>query len=186
MTTARAGALMTNAGRAADGDQLDPTCECCQVGHDTARHVLLNCQALEAPRNEMWELALHIWTEDQQDEFADKTDQQQYMTLLGKQMEHELDRDQQTELDSAVKLTLTRMDDIRQQTYNLQPMNGRIYNAPPARSAQLTEQWRNEQEQAAIIWAQEMHSEDENDLTDPHENGDDTDPSDGEEMEIEE
>ena len=41
----------------------------------------------------MWELALHIWTNDQQDEFANKSDQQQYMTLLGKQMEHELDLD---------------------------------------------------------------------------------------------
>jgi hypothetical protein len=154
MTTARAGALMTNAGRAADGDKLDPTCICCQKEHDTARHVLLECEALTPPRNELWELAMDIWDEAQQDEFAGKTDQQQYMTLLGKQMKNTLDLDQQMELDLAVKLTLTRMDDIRQKTYNLQPLNGRINNQPPERSIQLTEQWRQEQEHSAALRAQ--------------------------------
>jgi hypothetical protein len=78
MTTARLGALMTNAGRAADGAQLDPECSCCHDGPDTARHVLLRCQALKGPRDAMWELVIEIWTETQQNEFAAMKDQQQY------------------------------------------------------------------------------------------------------------
>jgi hypothetical protein len=36
MTSARLGALMTNAGRPADGELLDPTCPCCGHGHERA------------------------------------------------------------------------------------------------------------------------------------------------------
>ena len=41
MTTARLGALMTNAGRSADGAQLDPTCIRCHNEPDTVGHVLV-------------------------------------------------------------------------------------------------------------------------------------------------
>jgi hypothetical protein len=174
MTTARAGALMTNAGRAADGDQLDPTCACCHSDPDIARHILLQCQALEAPRNEMWELAMDIWDEDQQNEFADKSDQQQYLTLLGKQMEHTLDLDQQTALDTAVKITLVKMDDIRQKKHNLQPMNGRTHNRPPEQSTQMIEQWREMKEQAATLKSQEMLSDSEDSQSEPDSDNEDT------------
>jgi hypothetical protein len=92
-----------NAGRAADGAQLDPECSCCHDGPDTARHVLLRRQALKGPREEMWELVIEIWTEAQQNEFAAMKDQQQYMTLLGKQMTNGLDTVQQSQLDTTDK-----------------------------------------------------------------------------------
>ena len=53
MTSARLGALMTNAGRTADGEDIDPTCTCCYEDQDTARHMLLQCRALESPRNQL-------------------------------------------------------------------------------------------------------------------------------------
>jgi hypothetical protein len=167
MTTARLGALMTNAGRSADGAQLDPTCICCHENPDTARHVLLRCPALENPRDELWEQVLDIWDEQQQDEFAEMTDQQQYMTLLGKQMENETDIDQQRQLDKAVKSMLVKMDDIRQCTHELQPMNGRRHNRPPEQSTQMTEQWREMTEHTAILREQAMESDSEEELTEP-------------------
>ena len=164
MTTARLGALMTNAGRSADGAQLDPTCPCCYNDPDTARHVLLQCEALEPPRNEMWDLAMDIWDEDQQNEFADMTDQQQYMTLLGKQMKNKLDPDQQLQLDTAVKVTLVKMDDIRKDTYDLQPMNGRTNNRPAEQSIRLADQWRKMTEQRETLRAQEMLSDSDDEI----------------------
>ena len=67
--------------------------------------------------------------------------------------------DQQMQLDTAVKLTLVRMDDIRQHTYDLQPMNGRIHNRPPEQSIQMIDQWREMEEQNAIISGQELDSD---------------------------
>ncbi len=55
--------------QAADGAQLDRTY--CHNDSDTARHVLLQCQALEGPRNEMLGLVLAIWDRDQQNESTD-------------------------------------------------------------------------------------------------------------------
>jgi hypothetical protein len=85
---------------------------------------------------------MQIWDEDQQEEFAEMTEQQQYMTLLGKQMGNELDLNQQKLLDKTVKHTLAKMDDIRKSAHELQPMNGTPHNRPPEQSIQLTEQWR--------------------------------------------
>jgi hypothetical protein len=163
MTTGRCGALMTNGGRSADGSQLDPECSCCRKEHDTARHVLLKCRALETPRNEMWERIADDWTEEQQDEFESMTEQQQYMTLLGKQMQHRLDADQQRRLDTTVKVALVKMDDIRQNKYNLQPMNGRMHNRPPEQSIQMAEQWREMEEESEELRRQEMNSDTDSD-----------------------
>ena len=158
MTTARLGALMTNGGRSADGDHLDPTCICCQKEHDTARHLLLRCRALETPRNEMWERITDSWTVEQQDEFESMTEQQQYMTLLGKQMKHYLDMDQQRQLDTTMKITLVKMDDIRKNEYGLHPMNGETHNRPPEQSIQMAEQWREMKEEDEELRRQEMNS----------------------------
>jgi hypothetical protein len=166
MTTARLGALMTNAGRAADGAQLDPECSCCQDGPDTARHVLLRCQALKGPRDELWGLVIEIWSAAQQSEFAAMTDQQQYMTLLGKQMTNDLDAVQQLHLDSAVKQTLVKMDDIRKDTYELQPMNGNINNRPPEQSILLAHQWREMTDEIDQRRAQEREDDGDDDLSD--------------------
>jgi hypothetical protein len=177
MTTARLGALMTNAGRSADGTQVDPICVCCQEEPDTARHVLLQCQALETPRDELWEQVLDIWDEHQQNEFADMTDQQQYMTLLGKQMENETDLEQQRQLDKAVKETLVKMDDVRQDTHGLQPMNGRTHNRPPEQSTRMTEQWREMTEHTANLREQAMGTDSEEDLSEADFEYSDTEPA---------
>jgi hypothetical protein len=169
MTTARLGALMTNAGRSADGAQIDPLCTCCRKEHDTARHVLLQCPSMEAPRNRMWELLMEIWDDDQQEEFAAMTEQQQYMTLLGKKMSYRASLNQEVQLDSAIKTTLVRMDDIRQNTYGQQPMNGRIHNRPPEQSIMMAEQWRELDEQRSLLGDQELLSDNEDDYSDDYE-----------------
>jgi hypothetical protein len=166
MTSARLGALMTNAGRTADGGHINPTCTCCHTQHDTARHVLLQCQALASPRDQMWELLMRIWDEDQQEEFAEMSEQQQYMTLLGKQMENELDMNQQKLLDKTVKHTLVKMDDVRKLAHDLQPMNGTTHNRPPEQSIQLTEQWRQMADQRSDLRAQQLLTDSDEECTD--------------------
>jgi hypothetical protein len=171
-TTARLGALMTNGGRSADGNHLDPTCTCCRKGHDTARHVILKCKPLEAPRNEIWEMITDDWTEEQQDEFENMTEQQQYMTLLGKQMQHRLDIDQQRRLDTTMKHTLVKMDDIRQSKYNLPPMNGVTHNRPPEQSIQMAQLWREMKDDDKEMRRQEANSDSDTDTdsdAEPHE-----------------
>ena len=60
-------------------------------------------------------------------------------------------------------------------------MNGRIYNIPPAKSIQLTEQWRNDQEQDDIRRKQELPTDDE--ILDPSQEDEDNEPnSDGNDM----
>jgi hypothetical protein len=81
------------------------------------------------------------------------------MTLLGKQMQHHLDIDQQRQLDTTVKLALVKMDDIRKNEYNLQPMNGVIHNRPPEQSIQMAEQWREMQAENKELRRQEMDSD---------------------------
>jgi hypothetical protein len=108
----------------------------------------------------------------QLDEFESMTEQQQYMTLLGKQMQHQLDSDQQRELDTTMKTTLVKMDDIRKTEYDLQPMNGEIHNRPPEQSAQMIEEWREMQEERNELRRQEMNSDTDTDTdsdTDPEE-----------------
>ena len=106
----------------------------------------------------MWERITDNWTEDQQDEFESMTEQQQYMTLLGKQMQRCLDTDQQKQLDTTMKITLVKMDDIRKNKYKLQPMNGTTHNRPPEQSIQMAEQWREMQEEDEEMRRQEMNS----------------------------
>ena len=183
MTSARLGALMTNAGRTADGEKLDPTCTCCKNNHDTARHVLLGCKAMEIPRNRMWRQVMEIWDNDQQEEFANMSEQQQYMTLLGKQMEREMDIQQQTQLDTAVKKALVRMDNIRMVEFGLQPMNGRTHNRPPEQSIQLTEQWREMTEEWAELRAQQLISGSDDEFPELPENLEELEPLSSEEDE---
>jgi hypothetical protein len=140
-STARLGALMTTGGRAADGNHLDPTCTCCRKGRDTARHVILKCKA----------------------EFENMTEQQQYMTLLGKQMQHRLDMDQQRQLDTTMKRTLVKMDDIRQNRYGLPPMNGVTHNRPPEQSIQMAELWREMKDDDKELRRQAMDSDTDSD-----------------------
>ena len=90
----------------------------------------------------MWVTLMEIWDEVQTDEFSTMTDQRQYMTLLGKQMENEMDQNQRVQLDTAVKQALVEMDDLRKDVHNLQPMNGTKYNRQPEQSAQMTQRWR--------------------------------------------
>jgi hypothetical protein len=162
-STARLGALMTTGGRAADGNHLDPTCACCRKGRDTARHVILKCKALKTPRNGIWEMITDDWTEEQQDEFESMTEQQQYMTLLGKQMKHRLDMDQQRHLDTTMKRTLVQMDDIRQNRYDLPPMNGTTHNRPPEQSIQMAELWREMKDDDKELRRQAMNSDTDSD-----------------------
>ena len=89
------------------------------------------------------------------------SDQRQYMTLLGRQMEHQLDIDQQTKMDSAVKQMLVEMDDTRKFAYNLKPMNGTIHNRPPEQSIQMTERWRQMEEQERLWRSQSEQSDNE-------------------------
>jgi hypothetical protein len=117
----------------------------------------------------MWELLMEIWDDDQQEEFAAMTEQQQYMTLLGKKMSNRASRDQEIQLDSAIKTTLVRMDDIRQNTYGQQPMNGRIHNRPPEQSIMMAEQWRELDEQRSLLGDQELLSDNEDDYSDDYE-----------------
>ena len=111
----------------------------------------------------MWEKITGDWTTEQQDEFENMTEQQQYMTLLGKQMKQRLNRDQQIQLDTTMKITLVKMDDIRKQEHNLPPMNGTTHSRPPEQSIQMVEQWRQMQEKDKDIRRQEMKSDSEND-----------------------
>ena len=121
---------------------------------------------------------LDIWDEHQQNEFADMTDQQQYMTrVLGKQMENETDPDQQRQLDRAVKSTLVKMDDVRQDTHGLQTMNGRRHNRPPEQSTRMTEQWREMTEHSAILRKQAMESDNEEDNSEEDFEYSDTEPA---------
>jgi hypothetical protein len=81
------------------------------------------------------------------------------MTLLGKRMHHHLDMDQQKRLDTTMKSTLVKMDDIRKNRYNLQPMNGVLHNRPPEQSIQMAELWRGMQDEDKELRRQEMDSD---------------------------
>jgi hypothetical protein len=47
--------------------------------------------------------------------------------------------DQQRQLDTTMKRTLVKMDDIRKNKYDLPPMNGTTHNRPPEQSIQMAE-----------------------------------------------
>jgi hypothetical protein len=115
MTSARLGALMTNAGRPADGELIDPACPCCGHGHDTARHMMLECAAMNKPRSSMETELKWILEGEQQLEYKRMNKQDKYMTLLGKQMENEMTMEQQIPLDSAIKKMLKEMDALKNQ-----------------------------------------------------------------------
>ena len=119
----------------------------------------------------MWELATRIWDEDQQEEFGEKSEQQQFMTLLGKQMENGMSSRQQKLLDKTVKYTLTRMDDIRKEAHGLQPLNGTTHNRPPEQSIQMVQQWRQMEEDKSKLRAQQLLSDSDEELPDCEING---------------
>ena len=91
-------------------------------------------------------------------------------------MEHQLDIDQQTEMDSAVKQMLVEMDDTRKLDYNLKPMNGTTHNRPPQQSIQMTEQWRQMEEQERLVRSQGGQSDDENESQDELQNIEEWEP----------
>ena len=168
MTTARLGALMTNAGRPADGELLDPVCPCCGHGHDTARHMMLECAAMNKPRSSMETELKWILESEQQLEYKRMSKQDKYMTLLGKQMENEMTMEQQIPLDSATKKMLKEMDALRTNLYGLQPLTGRTYNRPPEQTAQMLQQWQQmEDERIQHLGERQMDGiDDENSDTD--------------------
>ncbi len=125
----------------------------------------------------MWKEITDNWSEEQQDEFESMTEQQQYMTLLGKRMRHHLDMDQQKRLDTTMKSTLVKMDDVRQDTHGLQPMNGRTHNRPPEQSTRMTEQWREMTERTTNLREQAMGSYSEEDLSEADFEYSDTEPA---------
>jgi hypothetical protein len=117
MTAARLGALMTDAGRTADGETLSPTYRCCKKGHDTARHMMLACKKLHRPRTTMQQMVKKIWNKEQRKNYEGQTTQEKYMTLLGKQMDCRATEEQQKQLDSAVKHMLSDMNTITMEQY---------------------------------------------------------------------
>ena len=164
MVTARTGALMTNAGRPADGANVDPTCSCCGRGHDTARHIILDCRALDKPRAHLNRSLEEILNAEQTEEFLDMGKQDRYMTLLGRQMETELNLESQKSLDPAVKNFLKGADRIRKEEYDMQPLTGTVYNRPPEHTAQMLQEWKQMEEENERRAAQE-HMDGEDDYT---------------------
>ena len=177
MTTARLGALMTNAGRTADGELLDPTCPCCGRSYDTARHMMLDCAATTKPRNAMETDLAWILEDKQRLEYRNMAKQDKYMTLLGKQMENELTLEQQMRMDSSVKRMLKAANTLRTTDFDQQPLTGKLYTRPPEHTAQLLHQWqtmederlrdlREEQMDGSDGEEEEPATEDEEDETD--------------------
>jgi hypothetical protein len=161
MTAARLGALMTDAGRTADGETLNPTCRCCKKGHDTARHMMLECKMLHRPRTTMQQMVRNIWNKEQRKEYEEQTTQEKYMTLLGKQMDCRATEEQQKQLDSAVKHMLSDMDTIRMEQYQLQSLVGKTYNRPPEETAQMAELWQKMEQEWEQRRGQELREDDE-------------------------
>jgi hypothetical protein len=165
MTTARAGALTTNAGRAADGDQLDPTFFDSSSSIQALRFKLFDSSSsIQALRSKLCDpssaiQALRSKLSDSSSpiqEFADKSDQQQYLTLLREQMKYTLDLDEQTSVDTAVEITVIKMHHIRQNKHTLQSMNDRTHDRTPEQSSLMMEHWREMREQEATLGSQEM------------------------------
>jgi hypothetical protein len=169
ITSARLGALMTNAGRPADGELLDPACTCCGHGYDTARHMMLECAAMNKPRCSMGTELKWILEGEQQLEYKRMNKQDKYMTLLGKQMENEMTMEQQISLDSAIKTMLKEMDALRANLYELQPLTGRTYNRPPEHAVQMLQQCQQmEDERIQYLGEKQMDGIDDGDSdTDP-------------------
>jgi hypothetical protein len=161
MTAARLGALMTDAGRTADGEKLDPTCRCCERDHDTARHMMLECQALHRPRTTMLQTTERIWDREQKECYRGQSTQEKYMTLLGKQMDCGATEKQQRQLDSAVKNMLSDMNTIRMEQHQLQSLTGKTYNRPPEETAQMAELWQEMEREREQRRGQELQTDDE-------------------------
>ena len=174
MTSARLGALLTNAGRASDREEIDPWCACCRDGTDTAKHMLIQCEAMDAPRSQLWQMTENIWTTTQREEFENSSHHEKYMKLLGKQFTATLSMKQQKLLDRAVKHTLVNMDDLRRRVYGMQPLAGTKYTKPPQRTAQLLEQWRRMDDGMKTLRTQQMGS-DEDSETDSEDDRSDSD-----------
>jgi hypothetical protein len=169
MTAARLGALMTDAGKTADGEKLDPTCRCCKKGHDTARHMMLECKMLHRPRTTMQQIVKKIWNKEQRRNYEGQTTQERYMTLLGKQMDYRATEEQQKQLDSAVKHMLSDMNTIRMEQYQLQSLVGKTYNRPPEETAQMAELWQDMERKWEQRRGQELQTDDEDADEDEHE-----------------
>jgi hypothetical protein len=133
--------------RTADGEMIDPTCRCCGEDHDTARHMMIDCPALSRPRNTTTKLANKIWGPEQRKLYKKMSSQEQYMTLLGKQMSIKMTVEQSKLLDKAVKVMLLDMNAIRKKGYGLQSLTGKIYTRPPEESAQMAEAWQRMEEE---------------------------------------
>jgi hypothetical protein len=71
--------------------------------------------------------------------------------------------DQQKQLDTTMKCTLVKMDDIRKNKYNLPPMNGVTHNRPPEQSIQMAELWRENVEDDKELRRQAMNSDTDSD-----------------------
>ncbi len=87
-------------------------------------------------------------------------------------MQHRLDIDQQRRLDTTMKHTLVKMDDIRQTKYNLPPMNGVTHNRPPEQSIQMAQLWREMKDDDKEMRRQEVDSDSDTDTdsdAEPHE-----------------
>jgi hypothetical protein len=122
---------MTDAGKAADGEKLNPTCRCCKKGHDTAKHMMLVCPALHRPRTTMLQMTEKIWDWEQRECYRRQSTQEKYMTLLGKQMDCGATEKQKRQLDSAVKNMLSDMNTIRMEQHQLKSLTGNTYSRPP-------------------------------------------------------
>ena len=79
---------------------------------------------------------------DQLEEYAGYGDHERKMTLLGRQLQNKLTRDQRVKVDSITKDALLKMDDGRIELLGLQPMTGTTYCGPPEETLQQAAQWR--------------------------------------------
>ncbi len=79
---------------------------------------------------------------DQLEEYVGYGDHERKMTLLGRQLQNKLTRDQRVKVDSITKDALLKMDDGRIELLGLQPMTGTTYCGPPEETLQQAAQWR--------------------------------------------
>jgi hypothetical protein len=128
MTTARLGSLMINAGRAADGQKTDPSCQCCGAEQETDEHLIIDCDKLHEPRKK---LMSKVKDDDQWRSFQASSGHAQKMTLLGRRMKARQSKKCSKGLDKAVKTFLEEIDDCRTTVFHQEPLNGGAFSTPP-------------------------------------------------------